>query len=114
VRSLESEEAAMENEQRSWTARLKTLFGRAKSEAGDLAETAMLRVEISQLMRRREAVFRAIGARVYEKNQSGAAVPGFEAEVAEIRDMDERIALKKAAMAGAGGAPADASGAGVR
>ncbi|MGH7502755.1 MAG: hypothetical protein ACREL7_13490 [Longimicrobiales bacterium] len=97
----------MESERNAWVGRLRTWFGRAKTEAGDLAETAMLKVEITRLVRRREATFRAMGARVYERSRSGPALPGFEAEVAEVRDMDERIALKQAAMRKAGNTQAE-------
>lgn len=88
----------MEDERNDWRTRLRALFGRAKTEAGDLAETAMLKVEIARLTRRRDALFRAMGARVYEKSKSSAPVAGFEAEVAEIRELAERIALKESAM----------------
>lgn len=88
----------MESERSDWRTRLKALFGRAKTEAGDLAETAMLKVEIARLARRRDALFRAMGARVYEKSKSSAPVAGFEAEVTEIRELEERIALKETAV----------------
>jgi hypothetical protein len=89
----------MESERTDWRKRLKALFGRAKTEAGDLAETALLKVEIARLTRRRDALFRTMGARVYEKSRTGTPVSGFEAEVAEVREMEERIALKEAAVA---------------
>jgi hypothetical protein len=92
----------MENQRNDWKHRLKALFGRARSEAGDFAETAMLKVEIARLARRRDGLFRTIGARVFEKSRTASPVAGFEAEVAEVREIEERIALKESAMATAG------------
>jgi len=90
---------------------LKKGFDKAREGASDLAQTAKLKMEIGKLNDRRKEVFRRIGEQVYAAANAGDAAVGFDAEVEELRSVDQQIAAKEAEIErvkteeGSGGSP---------
>lgn len=90
--------------------RIRELLGRAKEGATDMAQIASIKLDIRGLEGRRDHVFREIGRKVYALHQEGRPLTGFEAEYAEIGQVEQKLRDKEKELEAMRGRPG-ASGA---
>lgn len=77
---------------------MKSWMGRARAGAGDLAQSASLRLDVRGLEGRRNHLLRAIGDRALKMHQEGRGIPDFDGTCREIEQVDREIAAKRAEM----------------
>jgi uncharacterized protein YoxC len=79
--------------------KVKEGFDKAREEVSDLAETTMIKHDISKLNDRKNALLLEIGHKVYALHALGQNVNGVEAQCQEVQTIDGQIKGKSEEIA---------------
>lgn len=87
---------------------LRLLVQRARSGASDMAKSASIRIDIRSLEGERDHLFREIGRKVYAAPDRAERYAEFEAQCAQIAQVEERLREKQQELADFRNQPASA------